>query len=127
VADVDQSLDGLDLSVAVFDCCAWWRVAVVVRGGHSVYCALRHSRRLGSGIILKRDIWKKFHKKRSNARSRLLKTYFLFFRRINTKPLKRKIFQRPILLLYLNYVHVICYFVHYLGDRQDVQVDPWLM
>ena len=31
MADVDQSLDGLDLSVAVLDCCAWWCVAVVVR------------------------------------------------------------------------------------------------
>ena len=50
VADVDQSLDGLDLSVAVLDCCAWWRVAVVVHGGHSIYCALRHGRHLGSGV-----------------------------------------------------------------------------
>ena len=50
VADVDQSFDGLDLSVAVLDCCAWWRVAVVVRGRHSVYCTLQHGRHLGSGV-----------------------------------------------------------------------------
>ena len=30
---------------------------------------------------------------------------------------KRKIFQRSISLLHMNYVHVICYFVNYLGDR----------
>ena len=46
----DQSHDGLDLSVAVFDCCAWWHIAVVVRGKHSVYCALRHGRLLGSSV-----------------------------------------------------------------------------
>ncbi len=50
MADVDQSLDVLDLSVAVFDRCAWWSVEVVVRGRHSVYCALRHGRHLGSGV-----------------------------------------------------------------------------
>ncbi len=48
--DVDQPFDGLDLSVAVFDCCVWWRVAVVMRGGHSVYCTFRHGRHLGTGV-----------------------------------------------------------------------------
>ena len=43
VADVDQSLDGIDLSVAVLDCCAWG-------ASRSVYCALRHGRHLGSSV-----------------------------------------------------------------------------
>jgi hypothetical protein len=46
----NRSMHGLNLSVAALDCCAWWRVAVVVRGGHSVYCTLRHGPHLGSGI-----------------------------------------------------------------------------
>ena len=50
MADVDQSLDGLDLSVAVLDCCAWWRIAVVVRGRHSVHRTLWHGRHLRSGV-----------------------------------------------------------------------------
>ena len=49
VADVDQSFVSLDLSVAVFDCCAWWRVAMVIRGGHSVHCTFRHGRHLCTG------------------------------------------------------------------------------
>ncbi len=32
VADVDKSLDCLDLSVAVFDSCTWRCIAVIVRG-----------------------------------------------------------------------------------------------
>ena len=50
VADVDQTLDGLDLSVAVLDCCTWWRIAVIVRGRHSVYRTLWHGHYLRSGV-----------------------------------------------------------------------------
>ncbi len=50
MADVDQSFDGLDLSVAVFDCCAWWRVAMIMRGGHSVHCTFWHGRHLCPGV-----------------------------------------------------------------------------
>ena len=50
VPDVDQSFACLDLSVAVFDCCSWWCVAVVMRGGHSIYCTFRHGRHLGTGV-----------------------------------------------------------------------------
>ena len=32
------------VTVAVFDCCAWWRVAVIMRG------TFRHGRHLGSGV-----------------------------------------------------------------------------
>ena len=40
----------LDLSIAVLDCCTWWRIAMIVRGGHLVDCALGHSRDLGPGV-----------------------------------------------------------------------------
>ena len=42
VADVDKSLDGFDLSVAVFDCCTWRRIAMVVRGWHAANYTFGH-------------------------------------------------------------------------------------
>ncbi len=50
VADVDKSLDGFDLSVAVFDCCTWRRIAMVVRGWHAADCALGHCSHLCSRV-----------------------------------------------------------------------------
>jgi hypothetical protein len=36
-------------------------------------------------------------------------------------------FSKITFVLIFEYVYVVCYFVHYLGDRQDARVDPWLM
>jgi hypothetical protein len=41
---------GLYLPVTIFECCTWWRIAVVVRGWHAAYCTLGHCGDLGSGV-----------------------------------------------------------------------------
>ncbi len=58
--------------------------------------------------------------KKNPARSHLLKTWYLIFKTIHKQDCSRARILKDD--LYSNYVYV-----HYLGDRQDARVVPWLM